>query len=195
MVESVRSAGLTLLSYHCHSLIPTGVSCVGVLLESHISFHTWPDEGVITLDLFTCGPKPLLPVVKDLERLFGIPRVKDGKTEEVLSQWSHELRGFRNNETGKNYLDNKSDLATWVISPLLFGNKTQVVSVNSKYQRIDIWDYLAKESTPSYEDALAAGLEPGDPRWMTSEIASPDRYLFLDGSMQVRTKLPYSVTV
>ena len=32
--------GLTLLSYHCHSLLPAGVSCVGVLLESHISFHT-----------------------------------------------------------------------------------------------------------------------------------------------------------
>mmetsp|Transcript_7408 Transcript_7408/g.10829 ORF Transcript_7408/g.10829 Transcript_7408/m.10829 type:complete len:796 (+) Transcript_7408:55-2442(+) len=184
IVESVRGAGLTLLSYHCHSLIPAGVSCVGVLLESHISFHTWPDEGVITLDLFTCGPKPLLPVVKDLERLFGIPRVKDGKQQEVVSQWSHELRGFRNSDAGNSYLDNKSDLATWVISPLLFGTKTQVASANSKYQRIDIWDFLAKDSTPSYEDALAAGLEPGDPRWMTSEIATADRYLFLDGNIQ-----------
>jgi len=40
MVESVKMGGLTLLSYHCHSLLPAGVSCVGVLLESHISFHT-----------------------------------------------------------------------------------------------------------------------------------------------------------
>eukprot|EP00536_Pseudo-nitzschia_multiseries_P014414 jgi/Psemu1/214583/e_gw1.698.6.1 len=55
MVDTVNHAGLTMLSYHCHKLIPKGVSCVGVLLESHISFHTWPDEGVITLDLFTCG--------------------------------------------------------------------------------------------------------------------------------------------
>jgi hypothetical protein len=42
MVEVVTEAKLTLLSYHCHSLEPAGVSCVGVLLESHISFHTWP---------------------------------------------------------------------------------------------------------------------------------------------------------
>ncbi|EEC51790.1 predicted protein, partial [Phaeodactylum tricornutum CCAP 1055/1] len=55
MVDTVKEAGLTMLSYHCHSLTPTGVSCIGVLLESHISFHTWPEDGVITLDLFTCG--------------------------------------------------------------------------------------------------------------------------------------------
>eukprot|EP00957_Ditylum_brightwellii_P144656 11020055-Ditylum_brightwellii.AAC.1 len=53
MVDVVADSRLTLLSYHCHTLVPTGVSCVGVLLESHISFHTWPTEGVITLDLFT----------------------------------------------------------------------------------------------------------------------------------------------
>eukprot|EP00557_Chaetoceros_sp_GSL56_P001305 CAMPEP_0176494040 /NCGR_PEP_ID=MMETSP0200_2-20121128/9872_1 /TAXON_ID=947934 /ORGANISM="Chaetoceros sp., Strain GSL56" /LENGTH=803 /DNA_ID=CAMNT_0017891747 /DNA_START=276 /DNA_END=2687 /DNA_ORIENTATION=+ len=188
MVESIKTAGLTLLSYHCHSLLPAGVSCVGVLLESHISFHTWPEEGVITLDLFTCGPKPLLPVVPDLERLFGIPRNKANSTtekEEIISKWSHELRGFRNkNDKSNSYLDNSSDLATWVFSPLLFGTKKQVVSVNSPHQRIDIWDYLSKESTPSYDDAIKFNLTEGDPRWLTSEIVTPDRLLFLDGNIQ-----------
>jgi len=188
MVESVKVGGLTLLSYHCHSLLPAGVSCVGVLLESHISFHTWPEEGVITLDLFTCGSNPLLPVVPDLERLFGIPRNKPNSSEkeEIISQWSHELRGFRNSESNKDtaYLDNKSDLASWVFSPLLFGSKKEVVSVNSPHQRIDIWDFKEKEATPSHEDAIKAGLKLGDPRWLTSEVASPDRYLFLDGHIQ-----------
>lgn len=190
MVQSVTSAGLTMLSYHCHSLLPAGVSCVGVLLESHISFHTWPDEGVITLDLFTCGPKPLLPAVADLERLFGIPRVKldgsasaSGEKEEIITQWSHELRGFRNKEH-KSYLDNRSDLAVSIFSPLLFGTKKQIVSVNSKFQRIDIWDYLEHGSTPSHDDAIKANLTQGDPRWLTSEVVSFERYLFLDGNLQ-----------
>jgi len=78
MVETVNDASLTLLSYHCHSLVPSGVSCVGVLLESHISFHTWPAEGVITLDLFTCGSHPLLPAVETIERLFAIPMADAG---------------------------------------------------------------------------------------------------------------------
>ncbi|EED87997.1 predicted protein, partial [Thalassiosira pseudonana CCMP1335] len=55
MIDLINESKLTLLSYHCHSLIPVGVSCAGVLLESHIAFHTWPLEGVISLDLFTCG--------------------------------------------------------------------------------------------------------------------------------------------
>lgn len=51
MVELISMSGLTMLSYHCHGLPPVGVSCVGVLMESHISFHTWPVEGVSTLML------------------------------------------------------------------------------------------------------------------------------------------------
>ena len=134
MVDTVQEAGLTMLSYHCHSLIPSGVSCVGVLLESHISFHTWPSEGVITLDLFTCGSKPLLPAVKTLERLFGIG-------ESPRTQWSHELRGFRNEEEKKgHYLDDSSDLSLWVLSPLEMYSKDQIYSNLTKFQRVDIWD-------------------------------------------------------
>ncbi len=60
---------------------PAGVSCVCVILESHISFHTWSEEGVVTLDLFTCGDNPLLPVVPKLEKLFGVPKSKDQEAE------------------------------------------------------------------------------------------------------------------
>jgi S-adenosylmethionine decarboxylase len=123
-----------MLSYHCHALLPSGVSCVGVLLESHISFHTWPVEGVITLDLFTCGGNPLLPVVATIERLFGIG-------ENIRVQWSHELRGFRKEEElKKNYLADSSDLSLWVLSPLEMHSKKQIYSGMTKYQRVDIWD-------------------------------------------------------
>ena len=64
MLDLVNQCGLTLLSYHCHSLLqPSGVRCAGVLLESHVSLHTWPSQGVITLDLFTCRPNLLFDIV------------------------------------------------------------------------------------------------------------------------------------
>lgn len=130
MLEVVVESGLTLLSYHCHALIPSGVSCVGVLLESHISFHTWPTDGVITLDLFTCGSKPLLPAVQTMERLFGIA----AEGAKVRSRWSHELRGFRSEEARKkNYLDGSSDLSIWVLSPLEMYSKDQIYSNVTKY--------------------------------------------------------------
>jgi spermidine synthase len=183
MVETVNAAKLTLLSYHCHALEPAGVSCVGVLLESHISFHTWPEEGVITLDLFTCGPNNLMPVVPIIEELFGVPR--EGSSDKVQTMWSHELRGFRDHEARKaHYLDLSSDLSWYVTSPLEMLVKEEVVSVQTPFQRIDIWDILEVGETPSYEDMKKHNLQPGDPRLLTSELASPDRLLFLDGKLQ-----------
>jgi S-adenosylmethionine decarboxylase proenzyme len=189
MVDTVQHAGLTMLSYHCHKLIPKGVSCVGVLLESHISFHTWPDEGVITLDLFTCGSNPLIPVVSTIQELFGIG-------ENIEMQWSHELRGFRNKDSKKekdlsnnNYavLDHNSDLSQMIWSPIDCPLKEQIVSTLTKYQRVDIWDLVGLEETPSHEDAIKFNLQPGDPRWITSEIVTPTRFLFLDGVLQSET--------
>jgi len=115
MIDVVEEANLTLLSYHGHALDPAGVSMAGILLESHISLHTWPSEGIITLDLFTCGPNSLLPVVPVIERLFGVPR---SESEKVVTKWSHDLRGFRSFAKRVNHhLENGSDLATMVMSP------------------------------------------------------------------------------
>lgn len=134
MVQTIEEAGLSLLSYHCHKLEPAGISCVGILLESHISFHTWPEEGVITLDLFTCGSNPLLPVLSTIQRLFGIG-------ENIETKWAHELRGFRSMAEKKaNYLDDFSDLAIWVLSPLELHYKKQIYSNLTQFQRVDIWD-------------------------------------------------------
>jgi len=184
MVKSVEAAGLTMLSYHCHALQPAGVSCVGVLLESHISFHTWPEEGVITLDLFTCGDKPLLPVVPDLERLFGHPRVdpETGELQKPKMQWSHELRGFRSDGLhDAHHLDSRTDLSYWIMSALQYHVKEEVLSTMTEHQRVDIWDYLDVDDTPSHEDAKKHNLTEGDPRWLTPEVATPDRYIFLNG--------------
>ena len=97
MISMVDSSGLTLLSYHCHGMYPEGVSCAGVLLESHVSFHTWPTEGVITLDLFTCGATSLLDSMPLIEDLFVIPRNPDEKPNVM---WAYKRRGF-NEQTGK----------------------------------------------------------------------------------------------
>ena len=103
MLDLVNQCGLTLLSYHCHGLEPVGVSCAGVLLESHVAFHTWPTHGVITLDLFTCGPNSLLGIVPVAEKLFAVP---DSRTDTDLSEhqpqviWSHKYRGFNDDDDG-----------------------------------------------------------------------------------------------
>lgn len=126
MMDLVDLSGLTMLSYHCHELDPAGVSCAGVLLESHVSFHTWPAQGVITLDLFTCGPASLVPYIPVVERLFKIPRVPSYEGEVVEPPhmlWSYKRRGFRNEE---GYDASAGDIYNFLLGVMEFENKTQV---------------------------------------------------------------------
>eukprot|EP00591_Stephanopyxis_turris_P011650 CAMPEP_0195507592 /NCGR_PEP_ID=MMETSP0794_2-20130614/1008_1 /TAXON_ID=515487 /ORGANISM="Stephanopyxis turris, Strain CCMP 815" /LENGTH=781 /DNA_ID=CAMNT_0040634329 /DNA_START=63 /DNA_END=2408 /DNA_ORIENTATION=- len=185
LVDVTTEAKIPLLSYHCHSLEPAGVSCVGVLLESHISFHTWPEDGLMTLDVFTCTPTNLISVVPTIEKMFGVPQENASEKEKVLTMWSHELRGFKTDESRKTLKNGmNSDMTWWVTSPLEMLHKKEIVSVQSDFQRIDIWDVLDVGDTPSYKDMLKHNLEEGDPRFFTSELASPERLLFLDGKLQ-----------
>lgn len=64
----VDAAGATLLHIHLHHFEPNGgVSGVAVLAESHISIHSWPENGYAALDVFMCGkakPEACVPVLR-----------------------------------------------------------------------------------------------------------------------------------
>jgi S-adenosylmethionine decarboxylase len=67
----VDAAQATLLHIHLHHFHPNGVSGVAVLAESHISIHTWPDQGYAALDVFMCGkanPDACIPVLREAFR-------------------------------------------------------------------------------------------------------------------------------
>ena len=57
--EAVRDAATaarsTLLHLSAHCFEPQGVTALGLLAESHISVHTWPELGYAAADVFTCG--------------------------------------------------------------------------------------------------------------------------------------------
>jgi S-adenosylmethionine decarboxylase len=39
-----------------HVVFPNGaITLVLILAESHLSIHTWPEENLIAIDLFSCG--------------------------------------------------------------------------------------------------------------------------------------------
>lgn len=53
--EAIDIGGATLLQICSHKFSPQGVTIVALLSESHISIHTWPENGTAALDVFTCG--------------------------------------------------------------------------------------------------------------------------------------------
>ena len=216
MIELINESKLTLLSYHCHGLVPIGVSCAGVLLESHVSqyvsdlyprrsliefyrynfeqvaFHTWPEEGVITMDLFTCGGNPLVPVLSSIYRLFGVPPVDRGEetydedSPEPTMLWSHKLRGFREGfapgyDASRNPLD--QDLGRYVLGRHDHDVKNEVVSSKTEFQTVDVYEVMDPKtrSVASYRKSLSGD---GSYEARRPESFAPDRVLFLDGVIQ-----------
>ena len=54
--ERVAAAGLTTVGSLFHSFGEGGgVTGVVVLAESHLSIHTWPEAGYVTLDVYVCN--------------------------------------------------------------------------------------------------------------------------------------------
>jgi len=218
------SKGMRLGSYACHreERDVSGLSCGLLFLEGHVSFHTFPEARMVSIDMYAFGSDLLLSIVAALGESgsFGVSELgkgfkscttcdeekddeddddadsgdddddeeeeeEDDDDDGMKTYWSHKLRGYRSyeNNTRAHYLDN-SDLADWLMIPLDLKYKKEVVSVETPYQRIDIWDMIEHDDTPGWDEGLKFGLEAGDSRWMEDDLTFPERLLFLDGAYQ-----------
>jgi len=55
--EALFVSNVTMLNSYYHRFEPQGCSGVVLIAESHFSFHTYPENGVIMFDIFTCGDR------------------------------------------------------------------------------------------------------------------------------------------
>ena len=68
LIKAAKAANATPVGSRFHQFQPSGTSGIILLAESHISIHTWPDEGYAAVDFFTCGdckPKAGIPVLEE----------------------------------------------------------------------------------------------------------------------------------
>lgn len=70
MIKGIERAKMTILNTFSHCFLPQGCTIVIALAESHVSCHTWPENGCIAIDIYTCGPgNPKIIAIELLEYL------------------------------------------------------------------------------------------------------------------------------
>lgn len=66
--DAINACNATLLKIDLHKFSPNGgISGMAIIMESHLSIHTWPEYNYAALDIFVCGtvnPYKALPVIK-----------------------------------------------------------------------------------------------------------------------------------
>ena len=62
-----KAAKVTVLEISKYKFEPQGFTILALLAESHMSFHTFPEKGIISFDFFTCGkisPSVAIDIIK-----------------------------------------------------------------------------------------------------------------------------------
>jgi S-adenosylmethionine decarboxylase len=71
-VQTLESAGATVVQEVSHNFPGTGLTCVLILEESHAILHTWPETGTVNIDIFSCSNRlKSLAAIEELGRAFG----------------------------------------------------------------------------------------------------------------------------
>lgn len=70
ILRGVKRAEMTALNVFQHQFTPYGVSILIALSESHLSLHSWPEKGCVSIDCYTCGKKSPKIIAIELLKYF-----------------------------------------------------------------------------------------------------------------------------
>ena len=73
--DIAKAAKVTILNISKYKFEPQGFTILALLAESHISFHTFPEKGIISFDFFTCGKISPSVAIDIIEKEFGHKRI------------------------------------------------------------------------------------------------------------------------
>jgi S-adenosylmethionine decarboxylase len=87
-MSAVRAGGGHVLDAS-HVIFPNGaITLVLILAESHLSIHTWPEEDLVALDLFSCGAIDGQRVIDELTASLRLTEVRVRQVQRGLTQRS-----------------------------------------------------------------------------------------------------------
>ena len=93
--DAVKFAKLTKVSSDYYQFEPFGASGVVLIAESHLSFHTWPEHGLVTLDIYTCGA----PEEAEKAYRYILEKLKPERVEVVFVERGKEVQEDKESDT------------------------------------------------------------------------------------------------
>ncbi len=73
----INKCGLNIVKEVNHNFSPKGFTLAFVLSESHIIFHSWPENNYLNIDFMSCTPIiPLENIVKFAKEVFKSNKIK-----------------------------------------------------------------------------------------------------------------------
>jgi S-adenosylmethionine decarboxylase len=82
--DAVRAGGGHVLDSSQVTFPNGAITLVLILAESHLSIHTWPEENLIAIDLFSCGAIDGRRVIDELARGLALTAVNVAEVERGL---------------------------------------------------------------------------------------------------------------
>jgi S-adenosylmethionine decarboxylase proenzyme len=55
ILEGAAAVGMNVIHEHFHQFSPHGITGIAVLAESHVTVHTWVEQGLAVVDVISCG--------------------------------------------------------------------------------------------------------------------------------------------
>ena len=103
-----KAANVTILNISKYKFEPQGFTILALLAESHISFHTFPEKGIISFDFFTCGkisPSVAIEIIKKEFKYKRIIKKEFNRDTKFLYHDIYSSPGLQKSYVVKNVLE------------------------------------------------------------------------------------------
>lgn len=149
LIKVAKNGQMKILSSYFYPFHPQGLTGMIVLASSHISIHTWPEEGYAALDIYTCGDKdPIYQVEYILKEISSKRAIIHHICRGITKPWNSQKYQWplaptsisRDQDSDETYFENKRDIVG--LREILNGNHRKVFTGKSQFQNIQIVEAL-----------------------------------------------------
>lgn len=81
MQEAATKAGCAIIAVKSHQFNPIGATVIVLVAESHLSIHTWPEQGKALVDIFASGEVDFQAAIDHIAKAIGASGYKTTTVE------------------------------------------------------------------------------------------------------------------